>query len=240
MAFAEGKRVKSGLDDGTRRPGKKNKGGDADKVEATDTTTSAVEKPTIKPGERMSDFAARVDAALPLGGLITKTVRNGRDPLGLKVYRTKKEKKMHKLYDEWREEDRKIKEQREEEQAEAEEKEWENDELGVSWRVNLQGASTGKKKGKKARRSDDDDPWEELKRKRGETKIGLNDTVQAPPKLPSMVPKKLFSHGGAMSEAGGLSRPAEGGSRRQEELEKARVKVLAAYSRMKGRKKGNL
>ncbi len=163
---------------------------------------SAKAVPTIRPGERLSEFNQRVDAALPLSGLVNKTVRNGKDPLGLKVWRTKKERQMHKLYDEWREEDRKIKEKREEELEEAEEQELEDEALGVSWKLEDEAAS-GKKKKRKGGKyigeapGKEEDPWMEIKRKRGEAKIGINDVAQAPPELKAP-PKKFTVRGAAV------------------------------------------
>ncbi|KAF4636454.1 hypothetical protein G7Y89_g1633 [Cudoniella acicularis] len=102
MAFSQGKKLPKGLDDGVRLPKKKAKQDDEggkddgnDGMVAEEKT--AKEVPTIRPGERMAEFAARVDAALPVSGLINKTARGGKDPLGLKVGRTKKEKKMHRI-----------------------------------------------------------------------------------------------------------------------------------------------
>ncbi|KAG4219100.1 hypothetical protein PC116_g32420, partial [Phytophthora cactorum] len=167
MAFAEGKKPRPGLDNGDQPPGKgKKRKGDA--VANTEAETKAEkELPKIRPGERMSDFAARVDAALPVSGLINNSVKNGKDPLGLKVWRTKKEKKMHKLYDEWREEDRKIKEKREEELELQAEKELEEEELGVTWKLDSLSGGKKKKKGKRTKYlgeagDDDEDPWETL------------------------------------------------------------------------------
>ena len=62
--------------------------------------------PKIQPGERMSDYNARVDQAIKISGLIQK----GKAVEGIKERRTKKEKQMHKLYATWREEEAKIKE----------------------------------------------------------------------------------------------------------------------------------
>ncbi len=234
MAFAGGKKFRSGLDDGTQAKGKKQKARENTDVSSQKPPASGL--PTIKPGERMADFAARVDAALPLGGLIAKTVKDGKDTMGLKVRRTKKEKKMHKLYSQWREEDRKIKERKEEDLELAEERELENEELGlsVSWQATFQQEETaGKKKGKKGKAKGKEDPWEELKRKRGEGKIGLNDVVQAPPKLQKSLTQKLIVRGAAV-EAGSIPKSA-GSLRRREELAGVRKAVIASYRRAKNK-----
>lgn len=198
MAFAQGKKNRSGLDDGVKPP-KKRKA-----VQSENTSSEAskpspapgVEMPTIRPGEKMADFAARVDAALPLSGLVTKTVKDGKDPVGLKVRRTKKEKKMHKLYDQWRDEDKKIKEKREEEMDEATERQIDEDLANGTWRdwtkdYSQDTADVGsnnkrkKKQGKggKGGKAAKDDPWAEFEKKHAEPKRGLHDVVQAPPEL---------------------------------------------------------
>lgn len=224
MALASGKRVRSGLDDGNDRKSKKDKGkGKKDKKDKKDTkdgdakedapvpttttatTTAASEVPTIRPGERLADFAARVDAALPLTGLI-KSGKSGKDPLGLeKAFRTKKERKMHKLYAEWHEEERRLKEKQAEEQDEAEEREMELDEsLGVKWRLDLQQASSSSKKKKAKGGSHNnmdaggDDMWAEFNRKRmaatktKAVRAGIHDVVEAPPELTKINSSKYF------------------------------------------------
>ena len=241
MAFAEGKKVRSGLDDGTKPKAKKTK-----TIEAVPVPTEpdeAAEVPSIKPGESLSDFAARVDAALPLGGLINKTVRDGKDPLGLKVRRTKKERKLHKLHAQWREEDRKFKERREEELELAEEEVFENEAVDAAAGF-TEGSqtTTGKKKTKKGRllgesAEKEEDPWEQLKRKRGEIKPGLHDVVQAPPELRKTLGKKLLVQGAAV-EAGNIPKSA-GSLRRREELQGVREDVMASYKKLVEEKRVN-
>ncbi|KAI1847221.1 hypothetical protein JX266_006761 [Neoarthrinium moseri] len=251
MAYADGKKPRSGLDDGlmpeTQSKKKKNKkaADDATDTAATDTKGKP-EIPTIRPGERMSEFAARVDAALPVGGLIGKTAKGGKDPLGLKVWRTKKERQMHKLYDEWREEERKIREKQEEEAELQEEKDLEDEEAGVSWKLNMQGAPVAgkkKKKGKRARylgevAGAEEDPWEELRKKRGETRPGLHDVAKAPPELNLKLPKKLTVRGAAVTVDGVPK--AAGSLRRREELQGVRDDVVASYRKMMEGKRPSL
>ena len=241
MAFAGGKKPRSGLDNGDEPSGKNKKRKAAQTTTAESDAKALSELPKIKPGERMSDFAARVDATLPISGLVNKSVRDGKDPLGLKVWRTNKERKMHKLYDEWREEDRKIKEKREEELEEQAEKELEEEEAGVSWKLNTQdGASSGgKKKKKKGTRAkylgevddNEEDPWEALKKKRGETRAGLHDVVQAPPEFAMKNLNKKKTVGGAAVEVDGVPKAA-GSLRRREELQSVRNDVVASYRKM--------
>ncbi|ORY71087.1 uncharacterized protein BCR38DRAFT_519551 [Pseudomassariella vexata] len=257
MAFADGKKPPSGLDNGTssKPKSKKNKKAvvDATGTEAAETSRAAestetknrLEIPTIRPGERMSEFAARVDAALPLSGLINKTARTGNDPLKLKVWRTKKEMQMHKLYDEWRTEEQKIKEKREEELELAEEKDQEEQELGVTWKVDAQVGAKGKKK-KKGKRSKyageaaepEEDPWAELKRKRGETRPGLHDVAKAPPELHKKLPHRLTVRGAAVA-VDGIPKAA-GSLRRREELQEVRDDVVAQYRKLMEGKRPSL
>ncbi len=199
MAFAQGKATRSGLDDGKRMPKKQKATAVANSVAASapgEAPGPQSQMPTIRPGERFSDFAARVDQALPLSGLVTKTVKDGKDPTtGIKVRRTRKEKKMHKLYDQWREEDRKIKEQRQEAIDEETERQIDEDLANGTWRdwtkdysqdVSDPKKKTKKKKKKKGRASKtgvDDDPWKEFDRKHAEPRAGPHDVVQAPPDL---------------------------------------------------------
>ncbi|KAI0095780.1 hypothetical protein F4776DRAFT_669630 [Hypoxylon sp. NC0597] len=244
MAFAEGKKPRSGLDNGDEPTGKNKKKKATASSNPGAETKEARELPKIKPGERMSDFAARVDAALPVGGLINKSVRNGKDPLGLKVWRTKKEKKMHKMYDEWREQERKLKEKKEEELELQAEKELEEEEMGVTWKLDLQaGGKKKKKKGKKTKylgevADTDDDPWEALKKQRGETKASLHDVVQAPPEFTAK-PQKKLTIGDAVVEVGGIPKAA-GSLRRREELQTVRDDIVASYRKIMSEKRPSL
>jgi hypothetical protein len=189
------------------------------------------------PGERMSDFSARVDAALPIAGLINKTVRGGKDPLGLKVARTRKEKKMHKMYDEWREQDRKIKEKRLEalELAEAEEEDEEGD---VKWKIDMEISEHKKKKGKGKKAKvigeiddgEDEDPWAAVARARNEAPIKLNDVAQAPPQF-TKVPKEKSRVRGARVNIEDVPK-ASGSLRRREELGEVRKSVVEKYRQM--------
>lgn len=252
MAFRDGKKLPKALDDGVKRTKKqKRDAAQAKEATASNPTKAAeapkIEVPKIRPGERMSEFSVRVDAALPVSGLINKSARGGKDPLGLKVQRTKKEKKMHKLYDEWREQDRKIKEKKEEalELAEAEAEE-EEEVLGVKWKVDMEeeAASNKAKKKKKEKRkkmigeiadaADDDDPWAVLKAKRGEARVGLHDVVQAPPTLKA-VPKEVFKVRGARVNVENVPKTA-GSLRKREELGEFRASVVEGYRKLREQK----
>ena len=243
MAFQQGKRLPKGLDDGVQKSTNKKRkrrnpvGGEVneDQEEEKDTELPN-EIPKIKPGERMSEFAARVDVALPVAGLINKTGKTGKDPLGLKKSRTRTEKKMHKMNAEWREQDKKLKEKRDEEQELFEEMA-EDDNGKVQWKADLK-STAGKKKGKKRRQKmlgelDDGegDPWAVLRRNRGEVvKRDINDVVKAPPTFAN-VPREKFKRGDARVEVGDVPK-ASGSLRRREELGEMRRGVVGGYRAM--------
>ncbi|KAI0472089.1 hypothetical protein GGR56DRAFT_656905 [Xylariaceae sp. FL0804] len=242
MAYAGGKKPRSGLDNGDEPAGKKKKKSTTDPVPSKASETNATSNiPTIQPGERISEFAARVDAALPLSGLVDKSVKANKDPLGLKPWQTKKEKKMHKMYDEWREQERKLKEKREEDLELQAEKELEDEENGVSWK--LEQGRGRKKKGKRSKylgetAEADEDPWEELKKKRGETRAGLHDVVQAPPEFTAKPSRQLTVRGAAV-EVDGVPKAA-GSLKRREELQSVRDDIVASYRKMMSQKRPSL
>ncbi|KAK3499616.1 uncharacterized protein B0T23DRAFT_21675 [Neurospora hispaniola] len=249
MAFAEGKKPRSGLDNGAPPPSKKakKKAAAAAAAAASNETPAPEKEPEskpelkIRPGEKLSEFSQRVDAALPISGLVNNKAKNGKDPLGLKIWRTRKEMKMHKLYDEWRVQDAKIKEKREEELEELEEKEMEEESMGVTWKLNME-AGKKKKKGKKGSRylgeskEKEDDPWEEIKKKRGEAKVGLNEVADAPPEL--KIPSKKLLVGGATVDVEGIPKAA-GSLRQREELQKVREDVVAQYRKLMAERRPN-
>jgi len=237
MSFREGKRLPKGLDDGMKTT-KRQKHSESEKAtipteSVAELSNARIEIPTIQPGEGMSDFAARVDAALPLSGLLNRTRKGGKDPLGLKVARTKKEKKMHRMYDEWREQDRKIKEKRQEAIELAQEDE--DEELGVKWKVDMESTILGarkKRKGKKSKvigeaNDGDDDPWAAITRARNEAPKRLNDVVQAPPQF-SNLPKEKFKARVNVEDVP----KASGSLRRREELVEVRKSVVEGYRQM--------
>lgn len=203
------------------------------------TESTRVEMPTIRPGEKMSEFSARVDAALPVSGLINKTAKNGKDPLGLKIGRTKTEKRMHRMYDEWRvEEARRI--DKRQEAAELAEEEQMDEDGQVKWKVEIDDQSNPSKKKKKGKGKkkaigevDDgeDDPWAKIKRDRGETKVGFHDIAQAPPTFTKPPREKFKVKGGAIAEVGDVPR-ASGSLRRREELGEERRSVVEGYRLM--------
>lgn len=223
MAFSSGKKFHSGLDNG--------KSQSASKAEPSESREAL----QIKPGEDLRAFAARVDAAMPLSGVSTKSgIKGAKELDGIKVQRTRKERKMHKLYDQWREEERKIQDQKEEEKELAAERELENDGAGIMSTSILDEEDGHKKKKGKKRGKDilDDDPWAGLKKQRGEAKHSLNDVVQAPPELHKKTSKLLKVVGTATVNVGSAPKAA-GSLRRREQLEEERQDVVEAYRRIR-------
>lgn len=245
MAFAQGKKLPKALDDGVKptKAEKKRKLAAATAEGAADRVVEEkAEVISIRPGEKMSDFSARVDAALPVSGLINKSVRSGKDPLGLKVGRTKTEKRMHRMYDEWRAEEARIQERRQAALELAEEQEEDSDGQ-VRWKEQVptesktkSGKNKKKKKGKKIGEVDDgeDDPWQAVAAKRGEAKVAFGDVVQAPPVF-TKAPKEKFKVRGARVEVEDVPK-ASGSLRRREELGGVRREVVEGYRRMMAEK----
>jgi hypothetical protein len=249
MAFQQGKKLPKALDDGMKetKAAKKRRVAAEKETESTEQTRNAkveekaearIEVPTIKPGEKMSAFSARVDAALPVSGLINKGARGGKDPLGLKVGRTKTEKKMHRMYDEWRAEEKRIQERKMDELEKAEEEAMDEDGQ-VKWKVDIEAVrnGAGKRKNGKGKKKvlgevedGEDDPWARIKRDRGEGKVGLNDVVQAPPTF-TKVPEEKFKVRRARAEVEDVPK-ASGSLRRREELGNVRRSVVEGYRAM--------
>lgn len=228
MAFANGRKLKSGLDEGDQKP-KRGKG--------EDVAAEPLEVPKIRPGEKLSDFSARVDVALPVAGLRSK---GRKDPLGPRLHRTRKEKKMHKLYDQWREEDRKMKERREEELELAAERELDDEFAAVGASLALLDASQpGKKRSKQASRRGlhgEDDSWAEIKRRRAEAKPGLHDNALSPPVLHRVSSKRGLTVNGASVDVGNVPKSA-GSLHRREQLNKVGASAVAAYRHLRDKKR---
>lgn len=228
MAVAQGKRTRSGLDDGS--DGK------------TAVKDKDAEIPKIRPGEDLRSYAVRVDAALPVSGLTKKTViKDGKDEAGVKIYRTKKERKMHKLYDQWRAEGRKIQEKREDELELEAEKALEKDNVtsaSLAKFVDEEPPTKTKKKGRRKRAEVEEDPWLALKKKRAEARVGLHDTAQAPPELHKKTTRQLKVDGAAVNVDGVPK--AAGSLRRREELQVVRNDVVEAYRKIREHEQAKL
>ncbi|KAK3680282.1 hypothetical protein LTR78_000660 [Recurvomyces mirabilis] len=132
--------------------------------------------PTIQPGEKLSDYAARVDQALPVSGLERKG--KGVQIEGMKDRQTKTEKRLQKMYAEWRKDEARLKEKEEERQEEEEDKE---EERRAVFGEDYDGGGNGRKRkvvgevpgatgggggGGGAAGGNEDDPWAVLKKKR--------------------------------------------------------------------------
>jgi len=146
------------------------------------------------------------------------------------------------MYDEWREQDKKIKEARQEALDLAEADEDDDMEGGVKWKVDMadeaQSAGGKKKKGKGKKKKmlgevddgDDDDPWAAVKKARNEAPSRLNDVVQAPPVF-TKAPREKFKVRGAGVDVGDVPKAA-GSLRRREELGEVRRSVVEGYRKM--------
>ncbi|KAI1610846.1 hypothetical protein EDD36DRAFT_305004 [Exophiala viscosa] len=212
MAFqTTGKRGPSGLDNGDRPKKKKTKNSKSTSTTTT-TTASTPAPPTsrktlqILPGERLSEFNARVDQSLPLTSIPKHRTRTpqiaGLEKL--KTPLTKHNKRLARLQSEWRATEAKIHAKREEEQDDLADEKEEDDLLWLGAGID-KAAGSGKKKKKLAK--DDVDPWKQLEKKRREEgdlgrQKNLQDVVIAPPVLKSV--KNIFKDKTAPN--GGMSR----------------------------------
>ncbi|CCU75058.1 hypothetical protein BGHDH14_bgh01706 [Blumeria hordei DH14] len=232
LEFQKGKKLPLGLDDGSRTK-KTAKASSQGKAKPDCKVTTSSEVPVIRSGEKLSEFSARVDAALPVSGLINNSAKRANDPLGLKTKRTRMEKRMHKMYDEWRVEEAKRKEMRQEAAELIEEKESSvNGQMNMKSYVSTSATSAKVKKTKRKKlqrdaSDSDEDPWAQIKRDRGEKKPGLHDLVQAPPAI-SIIPKEKFQARVTSSNVENVPR-GSGSLRRRELLGEMRRNVLEGY-----------
>jgi hypothetical protein len=206
------------------------------KTESTDDKDAKKAMPKIMPGERLADFAARVDRELPLSAM-TKSNTSGAP----KVHdhkMTKHEKHLRRLQAGWREEDARIKEK---EQAEREEREAEMEEqleILKEWEAEARGGKAKKKAPKKKKKAngaddsgdDDPDPWAKLKKRDKERQANPFDFAQAPPQLTK--PREVFKvRGGARVDVANVPN-AVGSLRRREELASERKNIVEEYRRL--------
>lgn len=223
---------RSGLDDGTR-PSKKKQEKTTNAVASTSSppvnipptyAEPTVTAPTRQQNESLSAFSARVDAALPLSDVRkssgqTKGIDNAR--------RTKTERKMQKMYEEWRKEDKRMREKAEEA---ASDDDSDGDEGALARHVG--GSSTRKAKKRKGKQGvgddgsdDDENPWAAITAKRKAVEgtgglVGLHDVVQAPPRFTKAPRRKETLKVGQV------------GLKRQVELSEARQSVVEGYRQM--------
>lgn len=231
MAASQGKKMRPGLDDGV------------DKTAIADSTVDGnpLQSLQIRPGEDLRSFSVRVDATLPISGLAKKTkIKDGKDEQGFKVHRTLKERKMHKLYDQWRLEERKIQERKEEELEKAAEKELENESGGSMSFASLEDPDRGRgdrrSRGRRAYR--EEDPWLALKRRRSEAKPGLHDVAQAPPDL--LGKRAILGSSSAQDTTTHPDSSTKPAARGREGLQRARQEVVEAYRRIREHEQAKL
>lgn len=239
-----GKRPHS-LDEGDVPKSKKRKRGadepdSADKKKPTTATpaeTTKVVIPKIMPGERMADYSARVDQALPISGLS----RKGKKIEGMKERQTRLEKKIQRRIAEWRVDEDKMKDAEEEARdlADLEDAEHETGAEAVAHYEDEDATGKKRKKGRKGgggskEDQDDADPWAKLKLSREKPKV--YEQAQAPPTF-KRLPKETFKmRNGARAEVGDVPR-ASGSLRRREELGSTRKDIIENYRRMMEEKK---
>jgi hypothetical protein len=239
MVFAKtGKGIRSGLDDGTRGT-KRKRGNETEKEEETkpttkDTDTENQTKLQIQPGERLADFSARVNQALPLSGVKAK----GKKVEGIKDPLTKHAKRLKRMQEQWRQDDVKIRE-KEDEQKEVAEDEWEEKVSGLDREAQdlmitlKEGRKRNKKrKGKTLGEVDDgeDDPWAVLKTKRDKPK-GIFDVAQAPPRF-EQKPREIFKDHSVRDVP-----KSAGCLRKREDMGATRAEIIKSYREMMAAKR---
>lgn len=258
MSFQANGRFPSGLDDGVADGKKRKRDADADGSGTAPTISSATkdappaEQLRILPGEKMSDFSARVNHALPVSGLVAKGGK-GKGLLGSQGGQTRLERKMQRMQEEWRREEERRRARREEELEELEDDAAVADgallpDSGAGPSKKRKSAGGKKKKGKNRtngsgadpdgdNEDDEGDPWERVRIARNEPPRRLHDVVQAPPKL-TAVPKPVFkvANGAAV---GVLDVPRTAGSlRKREELGLARRDIVERYRTIMEERRG--
>lgn len=217
MQFQKTGQRPTGLDDG-EKPRKKKKHAHAAEATASNQDKKALR---IMPGERMAEFSARVNQALPLAGINQK----GKKIEGFRERRTKLEKKITKRQEEWR----KNEEKRKEREEEARDLEEEEDEAPDYW-----GSKDGRRSKRQRRQGDTgaavDDPWEKLKDAREKPK-GVFDVVQEPPTFTRLPTEKFKVKQGARVDVVDVPNAA-GSLRKREELGDTRKSLIESYRRM--------
>lgn len=225
------KKLPSGLDNGERTSKKrkraKEEGDKPEKAAPKSKIEPVTDIPKILPGEKLRDFNARVDQALPVSGL----ARKGKIA-GVKERRTKTEKRMHRMYADWRKEDERVKEKAEEEEEEREE---EQEEQKAIYGEETLLPTTGKA-GKRQRmigehKADGEDPWAELEKKRNAPK-GLHDVAQAPPEFTVKPKEKFKMRNNARVDVNDVPSAARGEKvslKRREELGVERQNIIEQY-----------
>ncbi|KAE8380130.1 hypothetical protein BDV26DRAFT_290691 [Aspergillus bertholletiae] len=199
-------------------------------------------KPKILPGEKLSDFAARVDREMPIAGMKRSDKPSKSDLADIREHKvTKHEKHLLRLQSQWRKEEAEIQER---EVAEREEREAELEdqlELWKEWEMEA-GQGKAKKKGGGARKkggqgADKSDPWAKLKKSKDRLNKPANpfETAEAPPQLTK--PREIFKvRGGAKVDVANVP-TAVGSLRRREELANERRNIVEEYRRLMAEKR---
>ncbi|KAF9892538.1 hypothetical protein FE257_001647 [Aspergillus nanangensis] len=214
-------------------------------TEPTAPASSAPEtQPKLKilPGEKLSDFAARVDRELPLSMMKKSDKPAAAGMPNIREQRqTKHEKHLRRLQKQWREDEKKIQEREAEEREEREDEREEETRQWREWELEA-GKAKAKKKGagKKGKNQNGEDyepdPWAKLNKARMNKQSNPSfDVVEAPPQLTK--PREIFKvRGGAMVNVANV--PAAVGSLRQrEELATERNNIVEEYRRLMAEKR---
>lgn len=213
-------------------------------TEEPETQSESRSAPKILPGERLSDFAARVDRELPISEMQKSSKPAASNIPGLKEEHrlTKHEKHLLRLQKQWREDDVAI---REREAAEREERQEEMEDqlrLWNEWESEA-GKSRAKKKGGSAKRknaggdaaANDPDPWAKLAKRERMKKANPFEVAEAPPQLTK--PKEKFKvRGGAKVDVANVP-TAAGSLRTREELAGERRNIVEQYRKMMAEKR---
>lgn len=261
---AEGgkKKRKRGTEDRKEEstPKKKSGAAGAATAAATDATATAAKSesqagPKILPGEKLSDFSARVDREMPLS-LMKRSEKApaGDNPKTREQRLTKHDKRLRRLQAQWREDDVKIREREQEEREEREAEMEDQLELWKQWETEA-GKTKAKKKAEAQKKkkknkgnataagdddSDDDydgaDPWAKLNNpERMNRQTNPQDVAQAPPQLTK--PREIFKvRGGAKVNVANVP-TAMGSLRRREELADERKNIVEEYRRLMAEKR---
>ncbi|KAK6505145.1 hypothetical protein TWF481_007066 [Arthrobotrys musiformis] len=219
MAYAATKKRPNGLDEPKSSTSKKRKRNEETAVAAAPQPVEPVKeesKPlTLLPGEKLSDFSRRVDAAIPVS---FKGLQRGDDNPKLRKKKKVEEKK----------------------EDEVDEDTYDFDDNGDLLPNHLKphNHNPHTKQKVKGRKERSPSPFAVLREKRGAVQSSINDVVQAPPSL--VVPKEKLRDktkpGGGIQ---GLEVPKASGSlARREMLQEERKGVLERYRALMAAKGG--
>lgn len=208
-------------------------------------TATGSDNPKILPGEKLSDFAARVDRELPLSAMKRSSKPTVSDMPDIREAKlTKHERRLRRLQRQWREEEERIKEREREEMEEREANMDDQIQLWKQWEAEAgkrkkKGTATKKNRGEEQGQNDGDpdsddgnpDPWAKLNNPdRVNQPVNPFDVAQAPPQL-TKLKGKFKVRGGARVDVANV--PAAVGSlRRREELASERRDVVEEYRRL--------